>query len=85
MVEHLQYIHPDGLGYAELMSGKRYATHDLDLANGTHVILTGYDEESAWPLVEWIDGKGTTRITTIDPVIFAEYFNPVIEEEPRLW
>jgi len=81
MVEYLRYSHPDGLAYAELMSGKRYVTHDLDIADGTNVILVGYDEESAWPLVEWIDGHGTTRITTIDPVIFAEFFDPVIKIE----
>jgi hypothetical protein len=81
MVEQLRYFHRRGLGYAELMSGKRFAANKLDLASGTIVTLVGYDEESTWPLVEWTDGSGSTRVTTIDPVIFVEFFIPVINEK----
>ena len=78
MMERLYYIHPHGRSYAEMMSGKRFVFNDLDMASGTLVKLIAYDEDSAWPMVEWVDGEGTTRITTIDPVIFAEYFEPCL-------
>ena len=76
MNQHLYYIHPRGLGYGEMMAGKKFVPNSFDMASCTLVTLLGYDEDSAWPLVEWVDGAGTTRITTIDPVIFAEYFEP---------
>jgi hypothetical protein len=78
MLEHLYYIHPRGRSYAEMMTGKRFEPNPLDMASGTLVTLLGYDDDSVWPMVEWVDGAGTTRITTIDPVIFAEYFEPCV-------
>jgi len=80
MVDRLRYDGPKGQSYSELMSGKRLRANALDLASGMLVTLAGYDEESAWPLIEWTDGSGSARITTIDPVMFAEFFTPVIEE-----
>jgi hypothetical protein len=79
MKERLHYIHPRGLGYAEMMTGKRFAPNKLDMASGTLVMLVGYDEDSVWPMVEWTDGDGGIRVTTIDPVIFAEYFEPIVD------
>ena len=76
MNEHLRYLHPTGRSYAELMSGKRFVSNGLGMASGTLVELVGYDEDSAWPMVNWIDNEGATRTTTIDPVIFVEYFIP---------
>jgi hypothetical protein len=78
MAQRLYYIHPRGLGFAEMMSGKRFVPNNTDMTSGTLVTLLGYDEDSVWPMVEWVDGHGTTRITTIDPVIFAEYFEPCL-------
>jgi hypothetical protein len=77
-IVRLHYVHPRGLAYTEMMSGKRFATHELDIANGMLVTLVGYDDESAWPMVEWTDGLGSARMTTIDPVMFAEYFIPIV-------
>ena len=76
MLERLRYVHPAGLSFIELMSGQRARHSDTDMPSGTLVSLIGYDEESTWPMAEWIDAEGTTRVTTIDPVIFAEYFVP---------
>jgi hypothetical protein len=78
MAQRLYYIHPRGLGYAEMMAGKRFKHNNMDMFSGTLVTLLGYDEDSAWPMVEWMDKQGTIRITTIDPVIFAEYFEPCL-------
>jgi hypothetical protein len=64
------------------MSGREFArVSKMDLVSGTTVTLVGYDEDSSWPMVEWIDGEGSTRVTTIDPVMFTEYFIPVIKIE----
>jgi hypothetical protein len=81
MNECLRYEHPDGRSYEELMSGKRRRLLTTSLTHGTPVTLTGYDEESAWPVIEWTDASGSARRTTIDPVMFAEYFVPVMEQE----
>jgi hypothetical protein len=78
MNEHLYYIHPRGLSYASMMADKQFEPNMADMLNGTLVTLIGYDEDSVWPMVEWVDGYGTIRITTIDPVIFAEYFEPIV-------
>ena len=78
MNQRLYYIHPRGLGYAEMMTGTRIDAERLDMTSGTLVTLLGYDEDSVWPMVEWVDAENTTRITTVDPVIFAEYFEPCV-------
>ena len=75
-MERLRFAHPAGRSFAEMMSGKRSRHIVTDMPSGTMVTLIGYDEDSAWPMAEWVDGQGTTRVTTIDPVIFAEYFIP---------
>ena len=85
MVDCLRYEHPSRLSYEELMTGKRFIATDRDLASGTNVILVEYDAESAWPIIEWIDGEGVTRLTTIDPVIFAEFFTPILKEGDIQW
>lgn len=77
------YSHPEGLGFGE--HNKVDAGHgdqtaemkELDLKDGQEVTLMEYDAESDWPLVEWTDGVGVNRITTIEPGYFDQYFQPV--------
>jgi hypothetical protein len=72
------YNHPAGAGYGEDAKGQVLTAEmtEMDLKTGTEVTVLENDAESGWPLVEWVDGIGINRITTIDPVAFS-YFEPV--------
>ena len=43
---------------------------ELDLKNGQEVSFLEYDADSGSPLIEWVDGIGIDRITTVDPALF---------------
>jgi hypothetical protein len=80
MPEHgdqLVYEHPQGQGFGEAAKGITLTAdmRELDMAHGTVVTFLEYDADSGWPLVEWTDGTGIQRITTIDPVVFGSWFN----------
>lgn len=74
------YSHPEGKGYGE--HNKSAAGFgdlsaemmELDLKEGQEVTLLEYDADSGWPLVQWVDGTGIDRITTIDPDQFDTNF-----------
>jgi hypothetical protein len=74
------FCHPDGLGFGEMVKadagfGEQTAEmRELDLRNLQEVTLLDFDEDSGWPIIEWIDGVGTNRITTIDPDKFESHF-----------
>lgn len=51
----------------------------ISVLDNTEVELVGRDEESGWPIVEWITGNGTSYITTVDPFMFDEQFTPYVE------
>jgi hypothetical protein len=51
-----------------------HGMHELDLVPGTEVTFLEYDADSEWPLVEWVDGVGIDRITTIEPDAFSSDF-----------
>lgn len=74
------YGHPDGLGFGEKARadsgfGELSAEMtELDLKDGQEVELVGLDEDSDWPIIEWTDGVGINRRTTVDPETFAEHF-----------
>jgi hypothetical protein len=73
------YDHPDDQGYGHSALGQPLSAEmtELDMHDGTQVTLLEYDEDSGWPLVEWTDGVGLPRITTIDPDFFDLYFKSV--------
>lgn len=73
------YNHPEGAGFGEQARGEPLTAEmtELDLKNGQEVTLLEYDAESEWPLIEWVDGVGINRITTIDPGDFDLYFQAV--------
>jgi hypothetical protein len=50
---------------------------ELDLKPNTEVTFLEFDADSDWPLVEWVDGQGIDRITTIEPSSFADDFTPL--------
>jgi len=50
---------------------------DLDMKHGTVVTHAGVAEESGHVIVEWVDGLGHDRATTIAPDTFAELFREV--------
>ncbi len=60
-------------GFGELSAEMK----GLDLRDGQEVVLLDYDADSSWPIIEWTDGVGTNRITTIDPEMFSENFQEV--------
>lgn len=76
------YAHPEGKGYGEASKsdagfGELSAEMtELDLKDGQEVVFMDYDADSEWPVVEWVDGTGIDRITTIDPDIFDTNFVP---------
>ena len=46
----------------------------LDLAPDTPVTVVGHDAERDLVIVEWQDSSGNPRTTSVDPLLFAEYF-----------
>lgn len=46
----------------------------LDLQPGTTVVVAGHDPDRDLVLVEWTDGQGNPRITSIGPGAFARDF-----------
>jgi chitodextrinase len=46
----------------------------LDLAPGTAVTVAGYDKDRDLVLVDWTDGEGTSRTTSVEPDVFTEHF-----------
>lgn len=72
------YDHPDNVGFGEAAKGEPLTAdmRELDLVDGTEVTYLEDDADSGWPLVEWADSVGTSRITTIDPAIFDANFIP---------
>lgn len=70
------YRHPRGYGLGKAAKGEPLTTdmHELDLVDGTTVKFLVYDVDSGWPIVEWTDQAGNSRITTIDPVEFGSHF-----------
>jgi hypothetical protein len=81
------YEHPTGAGFGEhhkMQSGFGEMTAEmteLDLKSGSEVTLLGTDEDSGWPIVEWTDGNGINRITTVDQATFDEFFTPSSNKE----
>jgi hypothetical protein len=74
------YCHPDGMGFGEMVKanagfGEQTAEmRELDLRNLQEVTLFDYDADSDWPIIEWTDATGITRLTTVDPDIFDSNF-----------
>src|SRR5690242_5710850 len=56
----------DGLGVraAGALSGEMA---ELDLTPEVRVTVVGYDDDRGLVLVEWPDGQGNPRITSVDP------------------
>lgn len=70
------YDHPDNKGYGEHHLGQPLTTEmaELDITDGTNVVLIAEDEDSGWPIVQWTDKVGIDRITTVDPDLFGQFF-----------
>jgi hypothetical protein len=47
---------------------------DLDMTPGVLVTVVGYDDDRGLVLVEWTDGQGNPRITSVDPDDFDANF-----------
>ena len=77
------YKHHGGLGFGEHHKqdagyGEQTAEMTgLDIHHEQEVTLFDFDAESDWPIVEWMDDTGVTRLTTIDPEFFDAYFTLV--------
>lgn len=63
--------HKSDAGYGEITAEMR----GLDLHDGQQVILFEMDADSGWPIIEWMDDTGLTRLTTVEPTFFDAYFN----------
>ncbi|HWI66851.1 MAG TPA: hypothetical protein VNS88_00485 [Nitrospiraceae bacterium] len=70
------YDHPEGSGFGEQAKGESLTAEmsELDLKNGQEVTFLEYDADSGSPIIEWVDGVGIDRITTVDPGDFDLYF-----------
>jgi hypothetical protein len=77
--ERYAFGHADGLGFGELAKGEPLTAEmrELDLKDGQEVTLIAFDEDSEWPIIEWTDGTGINRITTVEPDIFDSTFQLV--------
>lgn len=68
----LTYTGTDALGLAARIADPAVSDDDsydspaLDLAPGTQVEVTGYDEDRDLTIVEWTDTDGNARCTSID-------------------
>ena len=76
------YTHETGLGFGEAALGSPLSAEmkELDLVDGQEVELLALDADSAWPIIQWTDGVGINRITTIDPEVFESQFQAAGEE-----
>jgi len=74
--DKFMYQPAHGAGYGEAALGQELTAEmtELDLKPGTEVTFLEYDADSGWPLVQWVDGVGIDRITTIDPAVFDSDF-----------
>jgi hypothetical protein len=72
------YSHPSGAGFGEAARGEPLTAEmtELDLKDGQEVTFMDYDADSDWPMIEWVDGVGIDRITTVDPAVFDANFVP---------
>lgn len=72
------YTHPEEAGFGEAARGEVLTAEmtELDLKHGQEVTFLEYDADSDWPLIEWVDGVGIDRITTIEPAVFDANFIP---------
>lgn len=77
--EKYLYSHPDGKGFGEHAKGDVLTAEmaEIDLKDGTEVTLLEYDADLDWPIIEWVDGTGLGRITTVDPDLFDPFFSLV--------
>jgi hypothetical protein len=73
------YNPPSELGFGEAALGQPLSAEmqELDLKPGTQVTMHSYEVDSNWPIVEWVDGKGLDRMTTVQPSVFTRDFEYV--------
>jgi hypothetical protein len=79
LLEIFRYSHDVGFGEAARGEALDDDMAELDMPPGTDVQVIAHDDESGWPLVQWADKTGNTRITTIDPDVFDRDFIKVEE------
>lgn len=48
--------------------------HELDMAPGTEVTVSGHDLERELVLLNWTDRNGTPRTTSVTAEVFADDF-----------
>jgi hypothetical protein len=74
--ESYTYTHKQGQGYGQMAAGGTISAEmtEIDMTNGTVVIVEDMDESTGWPVVSWTDGVGIGRMTTVDLAIFEQYF-----------
>ena len=71
------FQHVSGAGFGEAARGEPLSAEmtELDLKDGQEVEFLENDAESGWPIIQWTDGVGINRITTIDPELFESSFH----------
>lgn len=74
-----RYYHPEGKPYGEHHAGEPLIAEmrELDMNDGTEVKLIALDYDNHHPIVQWVDGNGLGRITTVDPEFFDTHFQAV--------
>jgi hypothetical protein len=68
------YAGGEGLGHMHAENGLSADMHELDLADGTQVEVAAWDDERSLVVIEWADRQGNTRMTSVEPSVFAEHF-----------
>lgn len=48
---------------------------ELDMTTDTRVTVSGYDDERDLVLVDWTDGQGNPRTTSLEPEVLDEHFS----------
>jgi hypothetical protein len=81
--KHYRYAHPVGYGFGQhhfaadpSQPGDQLhpEMRELDLKPDAVVVHFAHDADTNWPIIQWTDDHGTSRLTTVDPEFFADHF-----------
>lgn len=73
-----------GKGFGESARGTELADEmaELDLQPGADVTVLELDADSGWPIIQWTDSTGRSRLTTIEPEVFDADFLAAGDKRP---
>jgi hypothetical protein len=66
--------HGQGFGHAAKGEELTAEMTELDITPGTEGLYMQDDEDSGWPIFQWVDAQGIDRITTIELDTFNNDF-----------